>query len=89
MYRMHIYLPDELKSQIAVAAMVTGEPKAAVVRKALQNGLKAYHSYRSSSAAHLLNLADQARSTPGKGPRDLSVNHDYYAWGGGKRAIRK
>lgn len=89
MYRMHIHLPDELKSQIAVAAMATGEPKAEVVRKALQNGLKAYQQDRSSSAASLLKLADQARSIPGKGPRDLSVNHDYYAWGGRKRAIAK
>lgn len=89
MYRMHIHLPDELKSQIAVAAMVTGEAKAEVVRKALQHGLKAYQPDRSSSAANLLKLADQARSTPGKGPRDLSVNHDYYAWGGRKRVSQK
>lgn len=89
MYRMHILLPDELKSQIAVAAMAAGERKAEVVRKALQQGLKAYQPSRSLSAAHLLTLADQARSTPGKGPRDLSVNHDYYAWGGSKRARAK
>ncbi len=88
MYRLHIHLPDEFKSQIAVAAMVTGEPKAEVVRRALQNGLKTLHLHRSSSAAHLLKLSDQAGSTPGKGPRDLSVNHDYYAWGGKKRVIR-
>lgn len=86
---MHILLPDELKSQIAVAAMAAGEPKAEVVRKALQNGLRAYQSSRSSSAANLLQLADQARSTPGRGPSDLSVNHDYYAWGGRKRGSRK
>ncbi len=88
MYRMHILLPDELKSQIAVAAMAAGEPKAAVVRKALQRGLEAYRPSRSSSAAHLLKLADEARSTLGKGPRDLSVNHDYYAWGGKKHGVR-
>lgn len=89
MYRMHIHLPDELKSQIAVAAMEAGEPKAEVVRKALQHGLKAYQSSRSSSAANLLKLADQASTTPGRGPRDLSINHDYYAWGGRKRGSRK
>ncbi|MBI4066091.1 hypothetical protein HY411_00080 [Candidatus Gottesmanbacteria bacterium] len=89
MYRMHIHLPDELKSQIAVAAMVAGEHKAEVVRKALQQGLKAYHPSRSSAATNLLKLSDQARNIPGKGPRDLSVNHDYYAWGGRKRARSK
>lgn len=89
MYRMHILLPDELKSQITVAAMAAGEPKAEVVRKALQQGLKSYQPSRFSSVANLLQLADEARGTPGRGPRDLSVNHDYYAWGGRKRGVRK
>lgn len=87
MYRMHIYLPDELRNQLLVIASSQGRTKADVVRDALEKGLKRAFPTGSSSARALLNLAKLGEKLPTskKAPKDLSLNHDYYAWGGNKK----
>lgn len=87
MYRMHIYLPDELRSQLLVIANAQKRTKADIVREALEKGLRVTFPVGSSSTRALLNLAKLAEKLPisKKAPKDLSLNHDYYAWGGRKK----
>lgn len=82
---MHLYLPDDLLQKIALLSLVRKEGKAEVIRKALEHGLKDLQPTGSPSAQALLDLAKLADMLPKKGPRDVSVNHDYYAWGGKKK----
>lgn len=87
MNRLHLYLTEELNRKIAIKAEVTGKSKAEVAREALEEGLKKKPIDKSESVRALLRLsklADKLPSNPSD-PRDLSINHDYYAWGGQKR----
>ena len=85
MQRTHIYLPEELNREIGYLAKLQGTTKAEVTRKILEEGLKVVQPKKSASALALVNLAKLAKKIHGKGPRDLSENHDYYTWGGEKR----
>ncbi|MBI2405400.1 hypothetical protein HYV22_04485 [Candidatus Gottesmanbacteria bacterium] len=85
MYRLHLYFPEELKNKVALTSRILGKSKAEVVREALEVGLKDLQPMQSQSTANLLTLAKEAEKLPSKGPKDLSINHDYYAWGGKKR----
>lgn len=85
MQRTHIYLPEELNRTINNTAKARRKSKSEVIREALERGIKAIHPQKSSSAKALLSLAQMARKLKGTGPRDLSINHDYYIWGGKKK----
>lgn len=87
MYRLHLYLPDELRNQLLIVAKASKKSKAEVVREAIGKGLKLTFPSESNSARALLNLAKLAEKLPSKprSPKDLSKNHDYYAWGGRKK----
>src|SRR4051794_20755684 len=41
----------------------------------------------SKAAKTLLKLVEIAKQSPGQGPRDLSINHDYYLHGGKKNLL--
>ncbi len=86
MYRLHLYLSEELKNKLDIKARITGKSKAELAREALEVGLKKTQDIRSDSAKSLLNLAKMAEQLPfdPNDPKDLSVNHNYYAWGGEK-----
>jgi len=86
MQRTHIYLPDELSRQINSAAQTQKKSKSQVIREALARGIEEIHGQKSQSAQALLNLAKMAKKLKGTGPKDLSINHDYYTWGGEKRS---
>lgn len=83
--RFYIHLPEELGYQIERTAKVTQKTKAEIVRHALEKGLKFTHHRKSQSAKALLKLAEMAKKLKGIGPKDLSINHDYYTWGGKKK----
>ena len=85
MQRTHIYLPNELNTEIEFIAKLNRKSKAEVVREVLQQGLKKLRPQKSSSAKALLEMAREAKKFVGTGPKDLSINHDYYTWGGPKR----
>lgn len=85
MQRTHIYLPDELNTEIELTAKTQRKSKAEVIRAALKHGLKAIRPQRSSSTKALLEMAAEAKRFSGTGPKDLSINHDHYTWGGPKR----
>ena len=86
MYRLHLYLSEEIKNKLDLKARMTGKSKAELAREALEEGLKKTQNVKSDSAKALLNLAQIAKTLPSdpKDPKDLSVNHNYYAWGGEK-----
>ena len=85
MYRTYIYLPEELKYEIEATAQSQKKSKAEVIRKALESGLKKTKTNPPNSAAALVKMAKMAEKLGGGGPKDLSINHDYYTWGGEKR----
>lgn len=85
MQRTHIYLPEEINREIDYIARLEGKTKAEITRKILEEGLKTIKPKKSQSAKALVDLASLAKKIHGKGPKDLSENHDYYTWGGEKR----
>ena len=85
MLRTHIYLPDQLNTEIEFTAKLKRKSKAEVIRAALEQGLKTIRPRRSSSTKALLEMVKEAKKFTGTGPKDLSINHDYYTWGGPKR----
>jgi len=85
MLKTYLYIPDHLQIKINQTAKRQGKSKAEVMRQALQNGLEAVEAQKSGAEA-LLKIAEFAKKHKIKGPRDLSVNHDYYLWGGKKKS---
>ena len=85
MQRTHVYLPAELNREIDNTAKANRVSKAEVIREALQQGLKVVRPQKSTSARALLDIAEMAKKFKGTGLQDLSVNHDYYTWGGKKK----
>jgi predicted DNA-binding protein len=85
MFRTNVYLTKEQREEINRRAAIAKRPKAAVLRDVIEEGLKAMPSQTSNSAEVLLKMAEEAKKFRGSGPKDLSINHDYYIWGGQKR----
>jgi hypothetical protein len=85
MLRTYLYIPDNLEKQINQAVEIQKTSKAEVMRQALRKGIKIM-TPKTSGADILLKIAEIGRKYKLKGPKDLSVNHDYYLWGGAKRS---
>jgi metal-responsive CopG/Arc/MetJ family transcriptional regulator len=86
MIRINIYIPETLNKQLEFTAQRKKQVKAEVIREALEKGLPAV-TPKDDSAKRLLELAKMAEKIhTGKAPNDVSINHDYYAWGGEKRS---
>lgn len=85
MQRTHIYLPEEINRDLDYLAKIENKPKAEVIRIVLKKGIQALKPHKSQSAQALLLMAQQAKKFKGVGPKDLSMNLDYYTWGGPKR----
>ena len=86
MQRISVYIPEETKRRINLAAKAKSKAESEIIRDALDEGLKKIYSPASSAQA-LLDLAKLAEKIPTKGkvPKDLIENLDYYTWGGKKR----
>lgn len=86
MQRISVYIPDETKKRINLAAKAKNKAESEIIRDALDKGLQSVYP-KSKSITALLELARLAEQIPTETgePRDVSVNHDYYAWGGEKR----
>ena len=84
MYRLHIYLTEDLKNKLDILTRVSSKSKAEVVREALGVGLKKIQPQTSNSAKALLELADMAEILPSEqnAPKNVSDKHNFYAWGG-------
>ncbi|MDO8658862.1 MAG: hypothetical protein Q7K55_09035 [Candidatus Levybacteria bacterium] len=85
MQRTHIYLPEEINREIGYIAKQQRKTKAQVVREVLSHGIEEMKPRKSSSTEALLKMAKEAKKFTGTGPKDLSINHDHYTWGGPKR----
>lgn len=86
MQRTHVYLPNELNTEIELTARLSRKSKAEIIREALREGLKTVRPQKSSSTKILIEMVREAKKFAGTGPRDLSTNHDHYTWGGPKRS---
>ena len=86
MLRINIYIPEDLNRKLDFTAKSKRRAKAAIIREAIEKGLRITQP-KSTSAQALLDLAKMAEQIPIKGrvPKDFSENLDYYTWGGQKR----
>lgn len=86
MLKTYLYVPEELNLAITNLAKAQKISKAEVLRKALSEGVASIKRQNMRSAQALLDLAKMAEQIPTKPgtPKDVSFNHDYYAWGGEK-----
>ena len=86
MQRISVYIPDDTRQKINLVAKAKNKIQAEIIRDALDKGLRVIQP-KSTSAQVLLDLAEMAKKIPTKGkvPKDASINHDYYLWGGEKR----
>lgn len=80
MLRTNLYLTEEQNREITRLAMVTKKPKATILRHLIVFGLENSSLVKPSSTQALLKLADLAETLSSRGPADLSVNLDKYAW---------
>lgn len=87
MLRTYLYIPEHLQEKINYTARSQNKSKAEVIRQAIHKGLEATEP-KSGGAEVLLKLAELAKKQGVKGPRDASVNHDYYLWGLPKKNSR-
>lgn len=85
MQRISVYIPEETKQRINLAAKAKNKAESEIIRDALAEGLEIVHP-ASSSAQALLDFIKMVEKVPteGKVPKDASINHDYYLWGGEK-----
>ena len=86
MQRISVYIPEDTRKRINIAAKVKSKLKSDIIRDALEEGLSILHP-KTASAQALLDLAKMAEKIPtrGKVPADAVKNMDYYTWGGMKR----
>ncbi len=71
---------DETKRQIDRLAHITGKQDEAVLRELIETGLKNYQTTPTKGVKALLELAEWAEKNNITGPKDLSTNHNKYAW---------
>lgn len=88
MLKTYLYLPEHLDEKINQTAQNQNKSKAEVIRQALEEGLSSLEEKGKGGAEVLLKLAQWAKKNNVKGPRDGSVNHDYYLWGFPKKDPR-
>ncbi len=86
MQRISVHISDETKQRIDLAAKAKRKVESELIRDAIDAGLNVIYP-KSSSAQALLDLANMAEKLPSEpnAPRDVSKNHDFYAWGGTKK----
>lgn len=90
MQKISVHVPDDMKFRIALVAKIRNQGVSDVIREAIDKGLQTSHP-KSTSGQALLNLAKMAEELASETPpiTDLSINHDYYAWGGAKSGDQK
>jgi hypothetical protein len=75
-----IIIDKKMKDQIENLARLTGKPEEKVVAEALETGIKNYKIITSKSAQAALDLIEWAEKEQITGLKDLSTNHNKYAW---------
>ena len=77
---MIIPVTEETKEQIERLARTTGKPKETILGEVVETGLKNYQTTPTKGVQALLDLAAWAEKNHIRGPKDLSTNHNKYAW---------
>ncbi len=85
MLKTYLYLPEELNNNLTKLALAQNKSKAQALREAIKEGLSVLEKKQHKGAEVLLGLAKMAKKYNVKGPRDASINLDYYLWGLPKR----
>ncbi|OGK23610.1 hypothetical protein A3D76_01370 [Candidatus Roizmanbacteria bacterium RIFCSPHIGHO2_02_FULL_37_9b] len=88
MLKTYLYIPEQLEEKIIYTAKTQKKSKAEILRTAIQEGLNVIEKQKTGGAEVLLKLAKMAKNSKLKGPRDGSINHDYYLWGLPKKNSR-
>ena len=73
-------LDEKTREQVENLARMTGKPEEAVVRELVEAGLKSYTATPTKSVKAVLDLIEWAEKEHIAGPKDLSTNHNTYAW---------
>ena len=72
---------EATREQIDTLVRTTGKPKEAVLREVVETGLKSYKTIPSKSARAVLDLIAWAEKEHITGQaKDVSTNHNTYAW---------
>ena len=79
MTRTQVYLDDNAYIQAQLLARQMSVPTAALIRKYVNQGIKGDLNKRETASDSLMRIAKH--SYKGKGPTDLSTNHDDYLYG--------
>lgn len=82
MVRTQIYLPEEQYKRLNQIAKRENISMAQVIRIYIKTGLRKEEVVDKSGREAILSLIGIGT---GKGPKDLSTNHDYYLYGGPKK----
>ena len=73
-------ITEGTREQIDNLARITGKPQETVLREVVETGLKSYQTTPTKSAKAVLDLIEWAEKNDIRGPKDLSTNHNKYAW---------
>jgi len=80
MLKTYLYIPENLGEEISVLAQNLETSKADVIRRALKEGITQIKKQKTGSLDVLTRIAEIAKNSRAKGPKDLSTNHDKYLW---------
>lgn len=81
MLKTYLYIPDNLAKKIDFAVRELKKSKAEVLRSAIEEGIEVMERKNTGGAEVLLKIAEIAERNNVRGPRDASINHDYYLYG--------
>lgn len=73
-------ITEGTREQIDNLAHITGKPQEMVLREVVETGLKSYIATPTKSVKAVLDLIEWAEKEHIAGPKDLSTNHNKYAW---------
>ena len=73
-------ITEGTREQINNLARITGKPQETVLREVVETGLKSYTATPTKSVKAVLDLIAWAEKEHIAGPKDLSTNHNTYAW---------
>ncbi len=73
-------ITEGTREQIDNLARITGKPQETVLREVVETGLKSYTATPTKSVKAVLDLIEWAEKEHIAGPKDLSTNHNKYAW---------
>ncbi|MBI2641918.1 hypothetical protein HYW87_05020 [Candidatus Roizmanbacteria bacterium] len=89
MLKTYLYIPEYIAKEVKNLAENERKSKAEILRSALEQGISVLKRKRYGGAEALLKIVELGKKYKVKGPRDASINHDYYLWGLPKKKQKK